>query len=120
LPPLRRIYERRPKHARSGRRRDGVVVFQDADGGWSEDFARAAVHADAEATRAALARAKEDEARDLIVEPYAVVVEFRNGHFVPKALRELIRASGPTIHPEMGKQAHGLAPVLVEKPHVSV
>jgi len=95
-------------------------VFQDAAAGWSEDFGDAAVHSDAEATKAALILAKADEARDLIVEPYAVVVEFRNGHFVPKALRELIRASGPTIHPEMGKQALGYAPVLVEKPHVSV
>jgi hypothetical protein len=99
---------------------DGIVVFQDAERGWSEDFAKAAVLADAEATQAALARAREDEARDLIVEPYAVVVEERNGHFVPKALRELIRASGPTIHPDLGKQAHGEAPTLVEKPHVSL
>jgi hypothetical protein len=99
---------------------DGVVLFQDADGGWSEDFGRAAILPDAEAAKAALALAKHDEARNLIVEPYAVVVELRNGHFAPKALRELIRACGPTIHPELGKQAHGLAPVLVEKPHVSV
>jgi hypothetical protein len=99
---------------------DGIVLFQDAAGGWVEDFARAAIHPDAEATKAALALAKEDEARDLIVEPYAVVVEARNGHYVPKALRELIRASGPTIHPDMGKQAQGQAPILVEKPHVSV
>lgn len=99
---------------------DGIVVFQDAAGGWSEDFARAAILKDAKSTKAALGVAKSDEARDLIVEPYAVAVEFRNGHFVPKALRELIRASGPTIHPEMGKQAQGLAPVLVEKPHVSL
>ena len=99
---------------------DGIVLFQDAAGGWVEDFARAAVYPDADATKAALERAKEDEARDLIVDPYAVVVESRNGHYVPKALRELIRASGPTIHPDLGKQAHGQAPVLVEKPHVSL
>ena len=92
---------------------DGVVVFQDANGGWAEDFALSAILPDAEASKAALARAKEDEARD-------VVVEARGGHYVPKALRELIRASGPTIHPDLGKQAQGQAPALVEKPHVSV
>src|ERR1019366_7993313 len=86
---------------------DGIVLFQDAEGGWAEDFALAAILPDAEATKAALVRAKEDEARDLVVEPYAVVVEQRNGHYVPKALRELIRASGPTIHPALGKQAKG-------------
>ena len=99
---------------------DGVVVFQDAAGGWVEDFARAAVCANAEATKAALARAKEDEARDLVVDVYAIVVELRNGHYLPKALRELIRASGPTVRLDLGKQAHGQAPALVEKTHVSV
>jgi Protein of unknown function (DUF2849) len=99
---------------------DGIVLFQDSAGGWAEDFARAAVYPDAEATKAALALAKEDEARDLIVAPYAVVVELRNGHYAPKALRELIRATGPTIRLDLGKQAQGQAPVLLEKPHVSV
>jgi hypothetical protein len=99
---------------------DGTVVFQDAAGGWSEGFAQAAVHSDPAAAKAALSLAQQDETRNLIVEPYAIVVEFRNGHFVPKALRELIRASGPTIHPDLGKQAQGQAPVFVEKPHVSV
>jgi len=99
---------------------DGIVLFQDSAGGWVEDFARAAILPDAAATQAALALAKQDEARDLIVEPYAVVVELRNGHFAPKALRELIRASGPTIRPDLGKQAQGQAPALLEKPHVSL
>jgi hypothetical protein len=99
---------------------DGIVLFQDADGGWAEDFAKAAILPDAEASKAALALAKEDEARDIVVDPYAIVVEARGGHYVPKALRELIRASGPTIHPDLGKQAQGQAPALVEKPHVSV
>jgi hypothetical protein len=99
---------------------DGVVLFRDSNGGWVEDFARVAVYANADATKAALALAKEDELRDLIVEPYAVVVELRNGHYAPKALRELIRATGPTIRLDLGKQAHGQAPVLLEKAHVSV
>jgi len=99
---------------------DGIVLFQDNAGGWAEDFAHAAIYPDAAATKAALALAKEDEARDLIVEPYAVVVELRNGHYAPKALRELIRATGPTIRRDLGKQAQGQAPVLLEKSHVSV
>ncbi len=89
---------------------DGVVVFLSADAGWSEDFNRAEVLPDAEATKAALARAKDDEARCLIVDAYAFAVETRNGHVVPKALREAIRAAGPTVRRDLGKQAHGLAP----------
>ncbi len=104
---------------------DGVVVFQDARGGWVEDFARATVYADALAVKAALALADEAVALSLIVDPYAVAVEFRNGHFAPKALREAIRASGPTVRRDLGKQAQGQAPVPalhapVETPHVSL
>src|SRR5271165_4798526 len=89
---------------------DGVVVFQTLEAGWSEDFNRAAVLPDAEATKAALASAAQDEARNLIVDAYAFAVESRNGHVVPKALREAIRAAGPTIRRDLGKQAQGLAP----------
>jgi hypothetical protein len=104
---------------------DGVVVFQDARGGWAEDFARAAVHADAAALQAALAEAAEAVARALIVDPYAIEVALRNGRYAPKALREAIRASGPTVRRDLGKQAEGQAPVFalnasVESPHVSL
>ena len=101
---------------------DGIVVFLDEAGGWSEDFARAAVHQDA---AGALTRAAEDGAASLIVDPYAIEVELRNGHYAPKALREAIRASGPTVRRDLGKQAEGLAPLHAahaptEKPHVSL
>ena len=80
---------------------------------------------DAAATTAALARAQEDEARNLVVEPYAVAVEERNGHVAPKALREAIRAAGPTVRRDLGKQAQGHAPLsgptaVVEADHVSL
>ncbi len=104
---------------------DGVVVFQDAAGGWVEEFARAAVHADAAALQAALAQAGEAVARALIVDPYSIAVEWRNGHYAPKSLREAIRASGPTVRRDLGKQAEGQAPIFAlhapqETPHVSL
>jgi hypothetical protein len=104
---------------------DGVVVFQTIDESWSEDFNRAAVLPDPETTASALARAKQDEANNIVVEPYAVAVEERNGHFAPKALREAIRATGPTIRRDLGKQALGQAPhsgpkVATETDHVSL
>ncbi len=104
---------------------DGVVVFQDADGGWAEDFACAAVHADALAVKTALALAGEAVALSRIVDPYAVAVELRNGHYAPKSLREAIRASGPTVRRDLGKQAQGQVPIFalhapVESPHVSL
>jgi sulfite reductase (NADPH) hemoprotein beta-component len=89
---------------------DGVVVFQNADGGWDDDFNRAAVHAGKEEIAAALTRARLDEGRNLVVDAYAVEVEARNGHYAPKALREAIRAAGPTTRRDLGKQALGLSP----------
>ena len=104
---------------------DGVVVFQTADAAWSEDFNRAAVMGDAQSTADALARAKHDEAANLVVDAYAVPVEERNGHVAPKALREAIRAAGPTNRRDLGKQAMGLAPhsgprTATEADHVSL
>ena len=104
---------------------DGVVVFQTSDSGWSEDFNRAAVRPDATAAAAALARAKEDEAANLVVDAYFFPVEIRNGHVAPKALREAIRAAGPTIRRDLGKQAEGKAPhsgptAVKEAEHVSL
>lgn len=104
---------------------DGLVVFQTQDQNWSEDFNRAAVWPDAAVTSAALARAKEDEQANLVVEPYAVPVDVRNGHVAPKALREAIRAAGPTIRRDLGKQAQGQAPhsgptAVTEPEHVSL
>ena len=101
---------------------DGIVVFQDAAGGWSEDFVRAAVHDDA---AAALERAAKAVAACIVVDPYAIEVELRNGHYAPKALREAIRAAGPTVRRDLGKQAEGLAPLHAahaptESSHVSL
>ena len=114
-----------PDVVTASRLADGVVVFQTADQGWSEDFNRAGVRADPAATAGALARAKEDEAQNLVVDAYAVAVEIRNGHVVPKALREAIRAAGPTVRRDLGKQAEGHAPLsgptaVVEPEHVSL
>jgi len=92
---------------------EGVVVFQNARGGWEEDFALAAVYADPAAREAALASAREAAAESLIVDPYLFEVERRAGGFAPKSLREAIRAAGPTVRRDLGKQANGLAPVAV-------
>jgi Protein of unknown function (DUF2849) len=104
---------------------DGLVVFQTAEESWTEDFNRAGVWRDPAALAVALARAKLDETQNLVVEPYAVPVAERNGHVAPKALREAIRAAGPTVRRDLGKQAENLAPhsgpaAVVEADHVSL
>ena len=95
---------------------DGVVVFQTVDGHWTEDFNRAAVLPDPEATADALKHAKQDEANNVVVEPYAVAVEERNGHLAPKALREAIRAAGPTVYTVTWQSAAWLKMVAAVTP----
>ena len=93
-----------PEVITANRLTDGVVVFQTIDDSWTEDFIRAAVLPDPQATVGALKRAKQDEANNIVVDPYAIVVEERNGHLAPKALREAIRATGPTIRRDLGSR----------------
>ena len=94
---------------------DGRVVFLDADGGWSEDFHRGAVVADPQARAAALARAQASAAANEVVDAYPIELEMRAGHLAPKALRERIRATGPTIREDLGKQAQGYAPTVAQR-----
>ncbi len=94
---------------------DGLVVFLDADGQWTEDFHCGAIVEDAEAKAEALARAADAVTENIVVEPYPIELEMRAGHLAPKALRERIRATGPTVRPDLGKQAEGFAPNLAQR-----
>jgi hypothetical protein len=104
-----------PEMIVASRLTDGLVVFLDAAGGWTDDFHRGAILEEAAAKEAALARAARAAADNLVVDPYAIELELRAGHLAPKALRERIRASGPTVRPDLGKQAQGFAPTLAQR-----
>jgi hypothetical protein len=87
---------------------DGVVVFW-ADQGWTEAFPEAELFSDAAAAAARLAAAREQTTR--LVDPYLIDIRLDAGQPVPASYRERVRALGPTIHPDMGKQASG-GPVI--------
>lgn len=75
----------------------GAVVFRHPDGTWSIDIGKAEVAETPEAAEALLARAQADQDACIVVEP-ALIEVVRDGGFVrPVALRELIRATGPTV-----------------------
>ncbi len=94
---------------------DGRVVFLESGGQWSEDFHRGAILSDAAAKAEAQARAQASAAANEVVDPYAIELELRAGHLAPKALRERIRASGPTVREDLGKQAQGYAPTVAKR-----
>jgi len=80
---------------------DGVVVYRTAENGWAESLAQAVRFEDATAA-AALAAAEEDVT--LVVKPYLVGLD-ANGFVKRERVRETVRAAGPTIRPDLGKQA---------------
>ncbi len=108
-----------PQVVTASRLADGVVVFLDAGGGWSERLDRAAVFSDKGESAGALDAGKAAEAASLVVDVYAVDVSVGAGAPVPLKLREAIRARGPTILPAFTKPGSTPAPVQ-EDDHVSV
>ena len=97
--------------------RDGEAVFW-ARGGWVKRFAEAELFDPVEAPDAmdaALAEAKAQPT--VVVDPYAIDLTLKDGVAVPTSYRERVRALGPTIHPDMGKQAEGGAVVEALRAH---
>ena len=84
---------------------DGDVVYQAADSSWVQAFDDAAVyHAKPEAD-AGLAWANKDVEGRVVVGAYLFEVAEENGVGVPASVREKIRAKGPTVRTDLGKQA---------------
>ena len=76
---------------------DGRVVFLTPGGHWSPDLKDALIARDDEtATRLSAAGALA-EAGCAVVGPYLVDVRNESGHFRAAAIREAIRATGPTV-----------------------
>lgn len=84
---------------------DGEVVWLGAAGRWVETFPEARILETREEEAAALAEAEASAGRQEIVEPYAIDVTREEGHLKPVRFREQIRAAGPTIRLDLGKQA---------------
>ena len=83
----------------------GDVIFL-GHNGWELSHNRAAVASDQSAADALLALAKVDVAANRIVDPYLAQVQIGgDGAPVPVHYRERMRTRGPTIRPDLGKQA---------------
>jgi hypothetical protein len=85
---------------------DGIVIFFAGDAGWVETLAKARLFEDGAATEAALEQARVSERANQLVEPYAFAVRDHAGVTTADHLREAIRAAGPTVRRDLGKQAH--------------
>lgn len=89
----------------ANRLNDGIVVYLTGNDGWSERIADARIVDGEDDGNAALATAKADIEARIIVDPYLVDIDESGGTPQPTRFRELIRAKGPTVRPDLGKQA---------------
>ena len=92
---------------------DGEVVWLGKNGVWvkSIDAAQVCV-TDADRQHAADAAAQAD-ADNLVVEPYEIEVALDGGAITPVKFRERIRAAGPTMRLDLGKQAEPAQPAAL-------
>jgi len=91
----------------ANRLRDGDVVYLTADGAWSDWLEDADLAEAPEAEAALLALGEEALDRRLVVDPYLMAVTRVDGGFGPISQREIIRARGPSVRLDLGKQASG-------------
>lgn len=83
---------------------DGLVVYLNG-AGWSERIGDAGVAGDDAAAGRLLARAEGPGQEVRVVGPYLIEVACEAAVPRPVSHREAIRARGPTVRPDLGKQA---------------
>lgn len=91
----------------ANRLRDGIAVFMTKAGSWSEEIDEAVLALEPEAAKALEARAREDEKKTIVTGSYLVEAERRGGRIRASHIRERMRALGPTVRTDLGKQAEG-------------
>lgn len=93
-----------PQVLTANRLSDGEVVYFAAEGAWVERIAGAQVLATKAEGEAALAAGREAERHQIVVNAYLFDVTPADTT-KPVKMREIIRAAGPTVRRDLGKQA---------------
>lgn len=93
-----------PQMITANRLRDGEVVWWKT-GKWVERIEQGTVYPHPKEANVALAAALKFVDDNTMVNPYLFEVRVDGGKIVPASERELIRAAGPTVRDDLGKQA---------------
>ena len=83
---------------------DGLVVYLNG-AGWSECIEDARIAGDDAAADGLLAQAEGPGQEIRVIGPYLIEVARGDAAPRPVSYREAIRAQGPTVRPDLGKQA---------------
>lgn len=94
-----------PRLISANRLVDGIVVYWTKDSAWSETIVEARAFEGDASFESAFARAKGDEKANIVVDVVSVDVVLSDGEARPTHIREAIRATGPTVRRDHGKQA---------------
>ena len=94
-----------PQVVTANRLTDGIVVFRAPGGRWVEFLKDADLIEGKAAVEAALASGNESVARNEVVDVFAFDVTMTPAGPQPTHIRDRIRANGPTVYPDHGKQA---------------
>lgn len=86
---------------------DGAVVYLAPGGIWVRDIAAAQLAADSREAEAMMAIAEDAVVRREVVGPYLFDLALEDGAPRPRRLREIIRATGPTVGHTAGAAPHG-------------
>lgn len=84
---------------------DGEVVYLDSEGAWSETLDESRFVTNKEEAQALLETSEKSVDDRLVLDPYLFDVHLENGVARPVKKREHIRANGPTVRLDLGKQA---------------
>jgi hypothetical protein len=82
---------------------DGRVVFLAEGGHWVEAVGRSRVAESEDSAAALTALAERAVAEREVVAPYLIEVVREGKRLLPRRYREVIRALGPSTHPELGR-----------------
>ena len=97
-----------PQVLTANRLQAGEVVYWNGTAGWVSRLAEAQVLPDAEA-EAALKGAADWVRKGEVVAPYLFDVRIEKDAIVPVKIREAIRAAGPSVRRDLGKQARNVS-----------
>jgi len=90
-----------PQMIIANRLRDGVVVFLAPGEGWEPAIAAGTLIDNEGDAVTLMAVAKRHEGECQVIDPQLIDVEIQDGQRRPTAIREAIRAFGPTIRTEL-------------------
>ena len=93
-----------PQMLTANRLKDGDVLYWRA-GAWVEALKDGEIFHEQAAADAALSAAQESVNGNAVVNPYFFDVRIQGGTIHPVKEREIIRAAGPSVRDDLGKQA---------------